>query len=164
MKTIFIFNKTRMLDIKLTDPIENWLLLLQENGYRLTESRRAVVSVIASSDHILTATEVFDLARRRCNGLGLVTVYRTLTKLEELSLIERVHLPEDCHAYIASYPGHQHLLICQRCGRAEYFSGDQIEPLMDQVAQESGYHVSQHWLQLMGLCAECQLSLAEEKK
>lgn len=156
MKTIVIFNKLKMLDIRLTDPSDNWLLRLQENGYRLTESRRAVVSVIASSDHILTATEVFDLARRRCDGLGLVTVYRTLAKLEELSLIERVHLPADCHAYIAHFPGHQHLLICQRCGRAEYFSGDQIEPLMDLVAQESGYHVSQHWLQLMGLCAECQ--------
>lgn len=153
-----------MYNIKLSNTVENWLLRLQENGYRLTESRRAVVSVIASSDHILTATDVFDLARQRCDGLGLVTVYRTLAKLEELALIERVHLPADCHAYIASFPGHQHLLICQRCGRAEYFSGDQIEPLMESVARESGYHVSQHWLQLMGLCAKCQVSQTEEAK
>jgi len=164
MKTIFIINNKTMLDTRLTNPVEDWLLRLQENGYRLTESRRAVVGVIASSDHILTATEVFDLARHHCDGLGLVTVYRTLSKLEELALIERVHLPADCHAYIARFPGHQHLLICQSCGRAEYFSGDQIEPLMDLVAQESGYHVAQHWLQLMGLCAECQMSPAGEEK
>jgi Fe2+ or Zn2+ uptake regulation protein len=164
MKTIFIFNRGEMPDMQLIDPAENWLLRLQKYGYRLTESRRAVVNVIASSEHILTATEVFDLARQRCDGLGLVTVYRTLAKLEELALIERVHLPADCHAYIASFPGHQHLLICQCCGRAEYFGGDQIEPLMEVVARESGYLVSQHWLQLMGLCAECQVSQAEEAK
>lgn len=139
-----------------SNPADLWLLDLQKNGYRLTESRRAVVEVIANSKRILTAIEVFDLARLRCDSLGLVTVYRTLAKLEELALIERVHQHEDCHAYVAHLPGHQHLLICQSCGRAEYFSGDRIEPLMEKVAMNSGYHVSHHWLQLVGICSECQ--------
>jgi Fur family ferric uptake transcriptional regulator len=104
----------------------------------------------------LTAIEVFDLARRHCNSLGLVTVYRTIAKLEELALIERVHQQGDCHAYIARLPGHQHLLICQHCGRAEYFSGDRMEPLMEKVALDSGFRISHHWLQLFGMCAECQ--------
>jgi Fe2+ or Zn2+ uptake regulation protein len=140
----------------LPNPADLWLINLQQSGYRLTESRRAVVAVIANSPRILTAIEVFDQARRLCDSLGLVTVYRTLARLEELTLIERVHQPGDCHAYIARLPGHQHLLICQHCGRAEYFSGDQIEPLMDKVAEQSGYRISQHWLQLFGICAECQ--------
>lgn len=138
-----------------------WLLDLQKNGYRLTESRRAVVEVIANSERVLTAVEVFDLARHRCDSLGLVTVYRTLAKLEELALIQRVHHHEDCHAYIAHLPGHQHLLICQSCGRAKYFSGDRMEPLMKKVATDSGFRVSHHWLQLYGICAECQKNICQ---
>ena len=134
----------------------SWFDRMQKSGYRLTEARRAVVDVIASSDRILTATQVFDQARRQCDSLGLVTVYRTLAKLEELSLVARVHQSEDCHAYIAATPDHQHLLICQQCGRAQFFSGDRLEPLMIEVAQTSGYHISDHWLQLFGLCGECQ--------
>jgi Fe2+ or Zn2+ uptake regulation protein len=136
---------------------EAWLERLQAHGYRLTDSRRAVVEVIANSDRVLNAIEVFDLARAHNASLGLVTVYRTLAKLEELALIERVHQPGDCHAYVAAVPGHQHLLICQNCGRAAYFGGDALEALMIQVAQDSGYHVRDHWLQLFGLCAACRL-------
>ena len=132
-----------------------WFEKLQVHGYRLTESRRAVVEVIANSDRVLTATEVFDRAREKCASLGLVTVYRTIAKLEELALVDRVHQPGDCHAYVAAVPGHQHLLICQNCGRATYFEGDSLEALMLRVAADSGYHVRDHWLQLFGLCGAC---------
>jgi len=137
-------------------PASQWLEKLQVHGYRLTESRRAVVEVIANSDRVLSAIEVFDLARERCASLGLVTVYRTIAKLEELALVDRVHQPGDCHAYVAAVPGHQHLLICQNCGRAAYFEGDSLEALILRVAADSGYHVQDHWLQLFGLCAACQ--------
>jgi Fe2+ or Zn2+ uptake regulation protein len=133
-----------------------WFARLQDSGYRLTAARQAVVDVIASSDRILTATQVFDRARRQCDSLGLVTVYRTLAKLEELSLVERVHQPQDCHAYIAATADHQHLLICQECGRAEFFSGDRLEHLMNEVSKTSGYRIAYHWLQLFGTCGECQ--------
>ena len=46
--------------------------------------------------------------------------------------------------------------ICQICGRTTYFEGDYLEPLIDRVAQESGYRIKEHWLQLFGFCAECR--------
>lgn len=144
-------------------PVSQWLEKLQTNGYRLTGSRRAVVEVIANSDRVLNATEVFDLAREQCASLGLVTVYRTIAKLEELALVERVHQPGDCHAYIAAVPGHQHLLICQKCGRASYFEGDALEALMLRVAEDSGYFVQDHWLQLFGLCSTCRTPTGDVK-
>lgn len=133
-----------------------WLDRLQGSGYRLTAARRAVVDVISASDRILTATQVYDLARIQCDTIGLVTVYRTLAKLEELALVERVHQSTDCHAFIATSSDHQHLLICQHCGRAEYFSGDRLEPLIEQVSRSSGYQISTHWLQLFGECGGCR--------
>jgi Fur family ferric uptake transcriptional regulator len=133
-----------------------WLERLQENGYRLTGPRRAVVDAIASSQHVLSPLDVFELARLRYPGLGLVTVYRTVEKLEELRLIQRVHQPSGCQAFVSAAPGHQHLLVCQGCGRVEYFSGDRLDSLMAIVAGESGYQVQDHWLQLFGVCENCR--------
>ena len=138
---------------------EEWLHRLQENGYRLTAPRRAVVETIAMSDRVLNPMEVFEQAKNRYSKLGLVTVYRTLDKLEELGLIQRVHRPSDCQAFIAASTGHQHLLICRICGRVKFFGGDEsMGELMAQVGHKSGYEVEEHWLQMFGVCEVCQRS------
>ncbi len=134
---------------------EGWLECLQANGCRLTDSRRAVVKIIASSSKVLTPLDVFEQARANHPGIGLVSVYRTLDKLEELGLIQRVHQPSGCQAFAAALNGHQHLLICQKCGKVCYFSGDQLEGLVRNVEAASGFRVQEHWLQLFGFCGDC---------
>lgn len=135
---------------------DTWLNALQAHGYRLTESRRAIVEIVASTSRALTPVEVFDLARAAHPDLGLVTVYRTLEKLEELHLIQRVHQPGGCQAFIAAGQGHQHLLLCQNCGRVTFFEGDDLNYLFNVIAQKTGYIIQEHWLQLFGLCKYCQ--------
>lgn len=137
---------------------DTWLQALHDNGYRVTAPRRAVVAVVATHGRALNPYQVFELARSRCRTLGLVTVYRTLEKLEALGLIERVHQPHGCHAYLPAKVGHQHLLLCQACGRAEYFSGDDLESLISRIAARTGYQIQEHWLQLFGLCTGCRAS------
>lgn len=141
-----------------TEITEAWLAHLQENGYRITEPRRVVVEIVATSSRVLSPLEVFDLARRQYPRLGLVTVYRTIDKLEDLALIQRVHQPSGCQAFISAVPDHQHLLICESCGRAEFFGGDKLEPLINDVANGSGFSINDHWLQLFGVCGDCQRS------
>lgn len=134
----------------------DWLTQLQENGYRLTEARRAVVDIIQKSTRALTPVEVFDMARKKYNALGLVSVYRTLEKLEELHLIQRVHQPQGCQAFISESNGHQHLLLCQNCGRVTFFEGDDLGALIQSISKKTGYQIREHWLQLFGLCQSCQ--------
>ena len=141
---------------------ELWLTQLQENGYRLTGARRAVVESVATSSRALTPVEVFDAARRDYPALGLVTVYRTLEKLEELHLIQRVHGPDGCQAFITLGQGHQHLLLCQNCGKASFFEGDDLDGLIDSIARKTGYAIREHWLQLFGLCRACKTKLIPE--
>jgi len=135
---------------------EIWLTQLQENGYRLTEARRAVVRIIQKATRALTPVEVFDMARKKYRALGLVSVYRTLEKLEELHLIQRVHQPGGCQAFIAASQAHQHLLLCQNCGQVQFFEGDDLEALIAVIAKKTGYQIHEHWLQLFGLCQNCQ--------
>lgn len=139
-------------------PVETWLNTLHENGYRLTEARKAVVEIVAESLKALTPLEVFDKARAAYPALGLVSVYRTLEKLEELHLIQRVHQPQGCQAFISASQGHQHLLLCQQCGQVNYFEGDNLETLIAGISNQTGYKIREHWLQLFGLCKDCQSS------
>jgi Fur family ferric uptake transcriptional regulator len=137
---------------------EEWLNCIRNSGYRLTQPRRAVVDILSQSDQALPAIPIFDLARKSYPSIGLVSIYRTLEMLESLDLIQRVHQPDGCHAYIAAFTGHQHLLLCQDCGATFVFQGDNLESLFSRVEKESGYQVSDHWLQLFGTCTKCQSS------
>lgn len=136
--------------------VVNWLTQLQDNGYRLTGARRAVVEIVAASQRALTPVEVYDAARDQYPALGLVTVYRTLEKLEELGLIQRVHQPQGCQAFITAGTGHQHLLLCSKCGRTTLFEGDDLDQFIKSVARKTGYQINEHWLQLFGLCENCK--------
>jgi Fur family transcriptional regulator, ferric uptake regulator len=135
---------------------EAWLEQLHDNGYRITAARRAVVETVERSTHALTPIEVYDLARVKYRALGLVSVYRTLEKLEELHLIQRVHQPMGCQAFISTGEGHQHLLLCHECGEAVFFEGDDLEALMNSISKKTGYQIQDHWLQLFGLCKNCK--------
>ncbi len=135
---------------------ETWLTQLNKNGYRLTKARRAVVETVAKSTRALTPVEVYDAARKRSANLGLVSVYRTLEKLEELHLVQRVHQPQGCQAFVAAGHGHQHLLLCQNCGRVIFFEGDDLDKLIGSISTKTGYQIREHWLQLFGLCKNCK--------
>jgi Fur family ferric uptake transcriptional regulator len=134
----------------------NWLTQLQENGYRLTEARKAVIETVQASTRALSPVEVFDMARKKYSALGLVSVYRTLEKLEELHLVQRVHQPQGCQAFISASDGHQHLLLCQNCGKVIFFEGDDLGALIQSISKKTGYQIREHWLQLFGLCQSCQ--------
>lgn len=140
-----------------------WLNKLEGSGFRITSPRCAVIDVMVNAKSLLDPMEIFLKARSAYPRLGLVTVYRTLEKLEQLDLIQKVHDQNGCHSYIAASDGHQHLLICSVCQKAEYFTGDDLTPLMDSLGSQKGYKITGHWLQLSGICSECLHRNGNEK-
>jgi Fur family ferric uptake transcriptional regulator len=138
------------------NPSHRWISALRASGCRVTTARRAVVETVAPAERALTPTDVHRMARVQHPALGLVTVYRTLEKLEGLGLIQRVHQDGGCQAFISAGSGHQHMLLCEHCGKVIYFEGDDLEPLMTRVARQTGYAIQEHWLQLVGICQHCQ--------
>jgi len=135
---------------------QHWLAQLKASGYHLTRPRRLIVEILATSHRALEPIEIYDLGKKTYPRLGLVTVYRTIEKLEAAGLVQRIHQQDGCHTYLRSAHGHEHFLICTSCGRVEPFSGDDLNALTRSVARSSGYSVREHWLQLYGLCPECQ--------
>jgi len=137
-------------------PSQEWAKLLNQAGYRVTKPRRAILQVIADSPRPLAPLEIHELASQQYAQVGLVTVYRTIDKMEELGLIERVHHFGHCQKIFRATNRHQHLLICAQCGRSTYFDGLEAEEQFRQIGEKFGYDVTRHWLQLSGVCPDCQ--------
>ena len=129
--------------------------ILREAGYRVTQPRLAVLQVMVDHDAGLSPEEIHRLGQALCPSLGLVTVYRTLELFGEMNLVQRLHSEKHCHAY-ASGGGDRHHLICQRCHRVTAFDCDGLEGLIARVHRQTGYAISEHLLELSGLCPECQ--------
>ena len=144
---VFIFNK--MIN-------SEWLSKLGSSGYRLTESRKAIVQVLSSCNQAMTPADLYFKVHQSYPSIGLVTIYRTIEKLEELGLVQRVFLEEGGFGYFPRNGSHRHLLICKDCHRVEEFSGDDLAGLMLQVETQSGFEVQDHLLQFTGLCSNCR--------
>lgn len=134
----------------------DWIKQLQDNGYRITNPMKIIVEILSKSNYLLNPTEVYLQAKSDNPKIGLVTVYRTMEKLEQAGLIDRVHMPDGCQSFFQTGDGHQHLLICKKCGKAEYFDGENLTQFFQKIGNQFGYEVKDHWLQLFGLCEDCQ--------
>ena len=137
--------------------MRGWEQCLADAGCRITVPRRAVMQVLQKASVPLSPREILEQGKQVYRGLGLVTVYRTVNLLAELNLVRRVHREDGCHGYLLASPGHRHALICQCCGRAVEFPGeDDLHALIERVEARTGYRVDDHLLQLLGLCPDCQ--------
>lgn len=135
-----------------------WEGRLKEQGYRVTKPRRAVLEVLWAEPICLTPEEIHRRARQRHRTLGLVTVYRTLALLEQLSLVQRVHTGAGCHSFAAvrSNESHRHQLICRTCGRVEEFSDCELDNTLHGLHERTGFSIEAHHLEVVGRCPQCQ--------
>jgi Fur family ferric uptake transcriptional regulator len=128
---------------------------LRRAGYRLTKPRLAVLQVLAENDQGLSPEEIYHQGKAVCASLGLVTVYRTLDLLTELDVVRRVHSEQHCHSYAHS-GADRHYLICQECHRVVEFPCEGLDALIADIGQQTGYTITDHLLELTGLCPACQ--------
>ncbi len=146
-----------MPDLSRKERLQSWKRVLRQRDLRLTDARLTVMNIIAHSSTPLTARHIYDRARKEGHSLGIASVYRTLEVLSELDLIQHIHQPQNCEAYGPTPVGHKHFLICSECDRMVDFSGwDELDDFFQEVGKKRGYEVHDHWLQLFGLCQDCQ--------
>jgi len=140
----------------MTHNLRTIAIRLSQHGYRLTRQRRAVINVLRQGNRRLKAADIYVKAQRACPDLGLTTVYRTLDILVELGSIRRVHLDDGCEAFAPTTVDHSHYLLCRRCQTTIEFEDCNLDELLGRMAEQTGFLIEQHWLELVGICPTCQ--------
>jgi Fur family transcriptional regulator, ferric uptake regulator len=123
-------------------------LALRAKGVRITRQRAALLAVLAQAEDHPDASELHRRAREIDESVSLSTVYRTLTVLEDQSVVQR-HAFEGAPARFekADAPHHDHIIDLDTGNVMEFYS-DRIERLQAEIAAEHGYEVVRHRLEL----------------
>lgn len=130
---------------------------LTRKGQRFTGQRQLIARIFFKHKGHVSAEELYDLIKKQTPSIGFATVYRTLKLLSEAGLATLGNFRDGYTRFenTASKAHHDHL-ICMSCGKIVEFANSHIETLQEKVAEEHGFLVREHTLDIYGICAACQ--------
>lgn len=130
---------------------------LKKAGLKVTLPRLKILTLLEQAkDHHLSAEAIYRDLLESGEDIGLATVYRVLTQFEEAGLVVRHHFEGDQSVFELNHGEHHDHLVCVTCGRVEEFVDHVIEKRQREIAKKAGYTITDHSLNIYGVCADCQ--------
>lgn len=118
---------------------------------KMTEQRRLVARVLSEAEDHPDVEEVYRRAFKLDPQVSLATVYRTVRLFEEANIIERHDFGDGRSRYERVPEQHHDHLIDLDSGKVIEFRNEEIEVLQRKVAEELGYRLVDHRLELYGV-------------
>lgn len=128
---------------------------MSEEILKSTRGREAVKQAFEHAIHPLTADEVFAVVNANGADTSLATVYRTLATLATRGYLLKDIGVDGKARYQQSEHGHVHYLRCSVCGEVRPLSFCPLEGIEERLARESGYAITGHRLEVIGVCPSC---------
>lgn len=132
--------------------------LLRDNGLKFTIQREVILEMLYSSDEHLTPESLHHLIQEKHPDLntGIATVYRTLSLLEDSDMVTSLSFGAQGKKYELGAKDHHDHIICTKCGAISEFVDDEIENRQKKIAEELGFLIQEHSMQIYGICQVCQ--------
>src|SRR6267142_3108398 len=131
---------------------------LSERGIRMTQQRRAILSVLETASKHLDASQILRKAQRIDASVDRSTVYRTLRLLKRHGLIDELdlmHINGEGHYYERKL-GRDHIhMACLRCGKISEFVSEVFDSLKKQLHRDCRFHIIVARLEVGGYCSVC---------
>jgi Fur family ferric uptake transcriptional regulator len=125
---------------------------LDEAGCRSGAARSEVLQLLASENCALTALEMDSRL-----AAGRASIYRTLERLEQLQLIQRIDIGAGAAGYERLDPElHHHHFVCDECERVTPFSDQALEQAIHALEGKASFEVARHEVLLRGRCQTCR--------
>ncbi len=137
------------------EDVERIVDVLAAHGGRRTAARHAIVEALLASGSHVTADEIAGRVQRRLPSVSLSTVYRTLEALEEVGVIDHVHLGHGRAIYHLADEDHQHL-VCERCERVEELPAARLRSFLRMLDRDYGFRVDRRHFAIVGVCRACR--------
>ena len=124
--------------------------LCKKKGVRLTEQRKVIAQVMASSSDHPDVDELHKRINKLDSKISIATVYRTVKLFEEAGVVSKHDFKGGKARYEKSPEEHHDHLIDVNSGEIIEFVDEDIELLQKKVADKLGYTLVDHRLELYG--------------
>lgn len=136
--------------------------LCVERGMKMTGQRRTIARVLSEASDHPDVEEVYRRAVQLDPHISIATVYRTVRLFEESNILERHDFGDGRARYEeASEEHHDHLIDIQS-GRVIEFRIPEIETLQRKIAEQYGYRLVGHRLELYGVSIDPDKAPADD--
>lgn len=132
---------------------------LAERGIRMTQQRRAILSVIETAKKHLDAGQILRKAQTLDASVDRSTVYRTLDLLKRHGMIDELdlmHMNGERHYYERKLTQEHIHMACLRCGKITEFVSEIFDSLKQQLERDCRFHILVARLEVGGYCSACR--------
>lgn len=138
--------------------LSNFKELLKKNSLKFTIQREVILETLYNSNEHLTPESLHTLIKNKFPDLktGIATIYRTLSLLENSDMVTFLSFGASGKKYELGAKKHHDHIICTACGNITEFVDEQIEKRQHAIADELGFKMSNHSMQIYGICEQCQ--------
>lgn len=138
--------------------LKDFKQLLKKNGLKFTIQREVILEALYHSDEHLTPEALHKVIQEKYPDLktGIATIYRTLGLLENEEIVTSLSFGSQGKKYELGAKEHHDHMICTECGAITEFVDKEIEKRQHLIADELGFKMTDHSMQIYGICAKCQ--------
>lgn len=138
--------------------LSDFKALLKKNGLKFTIQREVILQTLYGCEEHLTPELLHQLIQKQHPELntGIATVYRTLSLLEESQIVTSLSFGAQGKKYELGAKEHHDHMICTECGSITEFVDESIEERQNKIAQSFEFTISDHSMQLYGICKHCK--------
>ena len=121
-----------------------------KSGVRLTDQRKLIAKVMSESEDHPDVDELHKRVSKLDSKVSIATVYRTVKLFEEAGVVAKHDFKGTKARYEQTTMEHHDHLIDINTGEIIEFVNNDIEKLQKKVAEELGYKLVDHRLELYG--------------
>ncbi|MDD2399215.1 MAG: transcriptional repressor [Sulfurovum sp.] len=138
--------------------LKKFKTLLKENALKFTKQRELILKFLYENSSHYTPEEIYILLKKAYPDItiGIATVYRTLTLLEESGIVSSISFGVQGKKYEIGLKKHHDHLICTSCGKIIEFFDETIENQQEKIAKKFNFKMTDHTMKIIGICEACQ--------
>lgn len=122
---------------------------------RNTPQRKVMLEELRKTHSHPTATELYEIVRRRLPKISLGTVYRNLELLTEMGTVKKLEILGKEAQFDGDLNKHYHVR-CERCSRVDDLVGASQEQTIQEPRDVNGWKILERRVEFVGICPECQ--------
>lgn len=141
--------------------MESAIKNLRAGGGRITHARRAVLQALVTSETHVTAEDLMMKVQQQFPDVHISTIYRTLDALENLGVVDHVHLGHGRAVYHLTDDPHQHI-VCEACSSVEEVPFELFKALEHDLFERYRFKIRMNHFAVIGKCKNCQSEQIQE--